>query len=128
MLDEEDRHLLAIAGFISKNKLTAKLKAGDWVGVAESYNGANQAEHGYALKLQAAFEKFSAGAERDLTVRTAQAALQYLGFGKSMGDVDGVLGDNTRRAIRSWRIHAGLSDSDRLDGSAFDKLMAAAGF
>jgi peptidoglycan hydrolase-like protein with peptidoglycan-binding domain len=42
--------------------------------------------------------------------------------------VDGVLGDNTRRAIRAWRLHAGLPDTDRLDVDAFGLLMAQAGF
>lgn len=128
MLDGEASHLAAMAAFVKRNKLGSKLKAGDWVAVAEAYNGKNQAEHDYAGKLRRASDKFAAGVERDISIRRAQAALLYLGFGKAMGDVDGVLGDNTRRAIRAWRLHMGLSDNDRLDGDAFDRLMAAAGF
>ncbi|MCR0983540.1 N-acetylmuramidase domain-containing protein [Roseomonas pecuniae] len=127
ILDEEDEHLMAMAGFVRAHKLGPKLKAGDWEAVAKTYNGKNFAEHGYHIKLRQAFEKFSSGVSRDLPIRRAQAALLYLGFGKTMGDVDGVLGDNTRRAIRAWRLHAGLPDSDRLDGGDFDLLMAAAG-
>jgi len=128
MLDDEQQHLMAMAAFVKRNKLGPKLQANDWGAVAEAYNGKNQAEHDYSGKLRAAFEKFAGGVERDISIRRAQSALAYLGFGKGMGDVDGILGDNTRRAIRAWRVHAGLSDNDRLDGEAFEQLMAAAGF
>lgn len=127
-LDEEDQHLAAMAGFVAANKLAGPLKAGDWAAVARAYNGKTFAENQYDLKLKQNFEKFSEGAIRDLTIRSAQAALLYLGFGKGMGDVDGVLGGGTKRAIRSWRLHVGLPDSDRLDGPDYTQLMAAAGF
>lgn len=126
-LDEEDAHLAAMAGFINANNLASKLENSDWLAVATVYNGSGNAHH-YAGLLKEAFEKFRGGVDRDLSVRTAQAALLYLGFGGIMGSVDGILGDNTRRAIRAWRIHAGFSDSDRLDGEIYDRLLAAAGF
>ncbi|WP_158537316.1 N-acetylmuramidase domain-containing protein [Humitalea rosea] len=127
-LDEEDQHLAAMAGFVAEHKLAGALRQGDWAAVARAYNGKDFARNQYDLKLKQNFEKFSEGAIRDLTIRTAQAALLYLGFGKGMGDVDGVLGDGTKRAIRAWRAHAGLAESDRLDGPDYTQLMAAAGF
>lgn len=127
-LEGEDEHLVAMAGFVVKNKLSEAISQGDWETVARRYNGAGFAANHYDMKLKAAFEKFSAGAIRDLPIRTAQAALLYLGFGKGMGDPDGILGDGTRRAIRAWRAHAGLSESDRLDGPDFTRLLTAAGF
>ena len=73
-----------------------------------------------------AFEKFSTGVSRDLRARTAQAALVYLGF--RPGEPDGVVGQNTRRAIAAFREDAGLGAGDALDEVTFVALMQRAGF
>jgi hypothetical protein len=125
-LEGEDAHLRAMGGFIAANGLARTLRDADWAGFARGYNGPNFHEHHYDLKLAAAHARFAAGITRDVPMRAAQAALLYLGH--APGDVDGIIGDNTRNAIRRWREKQGLPSSDRLDGPVFDQLMRAAGF
>lgn len=50
----------------------------------------------------------------------------YLGF--RPGESDGVVGQNTRRAIVAFREDAGLGAEDALDETTFVALMQRAGF
>ncbi len=124
MAEAEDAQLAGMAGFITSQKMAAKLRARDWTGFARSYNGPTFAKNAYDVKLNEAYEKFSSGISRDLRARTAQAALLYLGF--KVGDVDGVVGQNTRSAIAAFRASAGLPAGDALDDATFAALMTKA--
>jgi hypothetical protein len=57
--DDEDNHLEAMIRFIKANKLDDNLRAHDWDGFARGYNGPRYAEHGYEIKLEAAYAKWA---------------------------------------------------------------------
>ena len=126
MAESEDGQLAGMIGFIRSEGLDAKLRSRDWTAFAKRYNGPQFFKNQYDLKLRDAFEKFSSGVGRDLRARTAQAALVYLGF--RPGEPDGVVGQNTRRAIAAFREDAGLGAGDVLDEATFVALMQRAGF
>ena len=126
MAESEDAQLAGMVGFIRSEGLDAKLRSRDWTAFAKRYNGPQFFKNQYDLKLRDAFEKFSSGVSRDLRARTAQAALVYLGF--RPGEPDGVVGQNTRRAIVAFREGAGLGAGDVLDDATFVALMQRAGF
>ncbi len=125
MCGSEDVQLAGMARFISSRGLNEKLRAQDWTGFARAYNGASYWKNQYDLKLQSAFEKFSSGITRDLRARAAQGGLFFLGY--RPGDPDGVVGQNTRRAIASFRRDSDLGESEELDDEVFDAIMRAAG-
>lgn len=124
MAESEGAQLAAMARFMKSEGLHTRLQAHDWTGFARRYNGAGYWKNAYDVKLKAAFEKFSSGVTRDLRVRTAQAALLYLGF--QPGDPDGVIGQNTRRAIVAFREEAHLGASPELDDAVFAALLSRA--
>lgn len=124
MSESEDAQLAGMAGFITSEKLNARLRVRDWTGFARRYNGPQFYKNQYDLKLKAAFEKFSSGVTRDLRARGAQGALLFLGY--SPGDPDGVVGQNTRRAIAAFRKDAGLPNGDALDDATFAAIMKKA--
>ena len=119
MAASEDAQLAGMAGFIASEKLDAKLRNRDWAGFARRYNGTNYWRNEYDMKLKSAFEKFSAGVMRDLCARTAQGALLYLGF--SPGDPDGVVGQNTRKAIAAFRKANNLGTGGELTRRSITK-------
>lgn len=125
MAESEDRQLAGMAGFIASEKLDARLRARDWAGFAKGYNGPTYWQHQYDVKLRAAFEKFSAGISRDLGARALQAALLYLGY--DPGEPDGIVGQNTRRAIATFRKAAGLPAGEDADEKTIAAIMAKAG-
>jgi N-acetylmuramidase len=126
MADSEDAQLAGMAGFIRSEELDARLRSRDWTAFAKRYNGPQFFKNQYDIKLREAFEKFSSGISRDLRARIAQAALLYLGF--RPGEPDGVVGQNTRRAIAAFRDDAGLGAGEALDEATFAALMQRAGF
>ena len=126
MAESEDAQLAGMVGFINSEGLDAKLRSRDWTAFAKRYNGPQFFKNQYDLKLRDAFDKFSSGIGRDLRARTAQAALVYLGF--RPGEPDGVVGQNTRRAIAAFRAAAGLGAGDVLDEATFGALMQQAAF
>jgi hypothetical protein len=121
MADSEDAQLAGMVAFMRRQGLEQKLQAGDWAGFALGYNGPNYAQNAYDTKLQAAF---AAQNNRNLRVRAAQAALFFLGY--APGVPDGVIGLNTRAALRAFRRDAGLNVSESLDEQAFDAIMQKA--
>jgi hypothetical protein len=124
MAESENAQLAGMAGFIRSEGLDAKLRARDWTGFAKRYNGSQFFKNQYDIKLRDAFEKFSSGVTRDLRARAAQAALGYLGF--KPGDPDGIVGQNTRKAIAKFRQAEGLGPGDELDDVEFALLMQRA--
>lgn len=125
MAESEGAQLAAMAAFMKSEGLHARLLAHDWAGFARRYSGQNYWKNAYDVKLKAAFEKFSAGVTRDLRARTAQAALLYLGY--RPGDPDGVIGQNTRRALQAFSSDAHVLSGSELDDVAFDALLTRTG-
>lgn len=121
----EGAQLAGMAGFIRSEGLDARLRARDWTGFARRYNGKSYWRFQYDVKLRAAFERFSAGIGVDLRARAAQGALLYLGY--RPGEPDGILGQNTRRAIVAFRREAGLGRSEALDDALHAAILAKAG-
>jgi len=119
MIDSEDDQILGMAGFIASEKLDVRLRDQDWTGFASRYNGSAYWKNQYDVKLREAFDKFSSGVSRDLRARTAQGALLYLGY--APGDPDGVVGQNTRKALAAF-----LKDNPAISGSELDDSVYAA--
>jgi hypothetical protein len=66
--------------------------------------------------------------ERPLTqaaMKAVQQRLNRLGF--NAGEVDGLLGNNTKRAIRAFQRSEGLTQTGRLDTTTIELLKARAG-
>jgi peptidoglycan hydrolase-like protein with peptidoglycan-binding domain len=80
----------------------------------------------YDIKLAEQYQRFKRGSLPDLEVRTAQAGLFILGY--SPGKIDGILGQRTRGALRSFRIAVGLPAGDALNGETYQALCVKAGF
>jgi hypothetical protein len=126
MSESEGAQLAGMIGFINSEGLDRKLRTRDWTGFARRYNGPAFWKNQYDVKLKSAFEKFSSGISRDLRARAAQGALSYLGY--KLGDPDGVVGQNTRRAIVAFRRDHQMGSSESLDDEVFDAILRKAGF
>src|SRR5262249_12963845 len=100
------------------------LRNRDWLSFALGYNGQNAEEGGYPHKLQAAFNTFDGGSPPDIRVRIAQLALTFLGHGP--GGVDGLFGNNTRRAMQRFQAAQGLPQTNELNAAVLDALIAKA--
>ncbi|MCS6925664.1 MAG: N-acetylmuramidase domain-containing protein [Candidatus Binatia bacterium] len=120
MVTGEDAQLAAMARFLQTNKLADTLVRKDWVSFAKRYNGKDYWKNKYDIKLGEQYHRFASGSLPNLEVRTAQAALFYLGY--SPGKIDGILGARTRSALRHFRIAAGLPPGDELDGEVYTIL------
>jgi hypothetical protein len=119
MMISEDRQMIAMVGFIKGKKIDAALKNHDWNAFATVYNGdANAAVYGG--NLEKAFAALSTGNGPDLRIRAAQLYLTYRGFNPH--GVDGVVGGNTRTAIKGFQAQAGLPVTGELDDPTFAKL------
>jgi hypothetical protein len=126
MKSGEDAQLAAMAGFLIGNGLTHALLRKDWASFAKRYNGQDYWKNKYDIRLAEQYQRFSSGSQPNLEIRTAQAALFFLGY--SPGKIDGVIGPRTRGALRSFRIAAGLSGGDDLDGETYQALCEKASF
>jgi len=125
MCESEAAQLAGMAGFIRSEGLDARLRTRDWAGFARRYNGSNYWKHQYDVRLKAAFERFAGGVNRDFRTRAAQGALLYLGH--NPGEPDGILGQNTRRAIAAFRRAEGLGRGETLDDAIHAAIMKKAG-
>jgi hypothetical protein len=97
MMASEDDQLRAMVGFIIHNRLQHALAANDFKTFARGYNGLNFASNHYDTQLAAANAKFVHGGLPDLTVRTGQVLLRFLGH--DPGRIDGMMGSHTRSAL-----------------------------
>ncbi len=123
LVKTEDAQLLAMANFIEGNSLGRALRRHDWAGFACGYNGSGYKKNKYDTKLAAAYAKYQ-GALPDLTLRTAQASLLYLGI--DPGPVDGLQGQRTQEALRRFQEARGLPAAGGLDGDTEARLLAEA--
>jgi hypothetical protein len=124
MSDSEDAQLTAVGAFLKASRLDAPLQAHDWQAFARGYNGPSFQKNEYDKKLQQQFEKFSAGALPDLTVRAAQVYLTFLDL--EPGSIDGIMGRKTRTALADFQNQQGLAAGGDLDAALLDTLMRAA--
>ena len=125
MLDGEDAQLLAMAKFLRSQNLHKALLRRDWAAFARGYNGPSYAQNRYDIKLEQSYARLASGSLPNLQLRAAQVALLYLGF--APGKIDGVVGQRTRAALGNFRLQAGLSAGNELDGPCYLALCEKAG-
>lgn len=123
MTKDENAQLLAMANFIKGNNLASALQRQNWVSFARGYNGPDFKKNEYDARLAAAHAKYKMMLP-DLALRTAQAALLYLGF--DPGPIDGFRGRRTRSALMQFQEQSGLPDTGELDHDTGSKLLAEA--
>lgn len=123
MVEKEDKQLMAMAEFIKSNNLTGALQRLNWVSFARGYNGADFKRNEYDTRLAAAHAKYKTILP-DLSLRTAQAALLYLGF--DPGPIDGLRGRRTRSALIAFQDRFNLPDTGELDPDTETRLLAEA--
>jgi hypothetical protein len=123
MVKDENAQLLAMANFIKGNNLAGALQRRNWVSFARGYNGSEFKKNEYDTRLAAAHAKYKTILP-DLTLRTAQAALLYLGF--DPGPVDGLRGRRTRSALMQFQARSALPETGELDHGTESKLLATA--
>lgn len=123
MVKDENAQLLAMANFIKANGLDGALQRQNWVSFARGYNGPDFKKNEYDTRLSAAHAKYKIILP-DLALRTAQAALLYLGF--DPGPVDGLRGRRTRSALMQFQERSGLLETGDLDHDTESKLLAEA--
>lgn len=109
MMASEDDQLKAMAGFITDSNLQHALAGDDFPTFARGYNGPDFARNNYDKQLAATNAKFVHGGLPDLTVRTGQVLLRFLGH--DPGRIDGVMGSHTRSAL-SAALGSGISAID----------------
>ena len=123
MVDSEDQQLLAMGNFLTKTGLAASLQAHNWAAFARGYNGPNYVINRYDVRLNAEYQKYSAGGIPDLDVRAAQLYLTYLGF--HPGSIDGIAGQNTMGALEQFQAQNGLQLSPTVDDQCVAQLRDA---
>lgn len=123
MVKDEDAQLLAMSNFIKGNNLAGALQRQEWASFALGYNGEDFKKNEYDTRLAAAHAKYKTMLP-DLTLRTAQAALFYLGI--DPGPIDGLRGRRTRSALIQFQEEHGLPVTGELDKGTETKLLSEA--
>jgi hypothetical protein len=123
MVQDENAQLLAMANFIKSTNLSGALQRQDWRAFAVGYNGPDFAKNQYDTRLAKAHAGYKKSLP-DLALRTAQAALSYVGC--DPGPVDGVLGERTRRALKVYQQRIGITQTGALDAATYSQLLADA--
>lgn len=122
MCDSQEAQLAAFVAFVKANGLDAPLRRHDWAAFARGYNGPAFAENRYDRKMASAHARHSGAAPEGFrveTIRDLQLALNFLGA--NAGDPDGLIGPDTRAAIRRFQAAARLP----LTGEPTPALMQA---
>jgi len=123
MVKDEDAQMLAMANFIIHNNLAGALRRHNWASFARGYNGKGFKKNEYDTRLAAAYVKYKTILP-DLTLRTAQSSLWYIGF--EPGPIDGLRGRRTRSALVQFQNRYGLPITGELDEDTEAKLLAEA--
>ncbi|WP_223532423.1 N-acetylmuramidase domain-containing protein [Pseudomonas sp. GL-RE-20] len=123
MVKDENAQLLAVANFIKENNLAGALQRNNWVSFARGYNGPDFKKNEYDTRLAAAHAKYKIILP-DLALRSAQAALVYLGI--DPGPIDGVRGRRTSSALMQFQKQVGLPETGQLDRDTESKLLEKA--
>lgn len=119
MTASENDQLLAMSGEIITNGLHKALHAHDWAKFAKGYNGPEYAKNKYDSRLEAAYQKFAVLLP-DITVRTAQVYLMYLGY--NPGTIDGVPGRFTYSALNQFQQQNGLPIANEINDDLLSVL------
>jgi hypothetical protein len=124
MAASEDAQLAAVVGFITGNGLEKALQNQDWSGYARGYNGPSYAKNSYDTKLAQSYAPLKAGTNvPDLTVRTAQLYLLFLGY--SPLGIDGQIGSHTLTALHNFQNANNLALTPGIDDGVVATLTAA---
>ncbi len=123
MMKSENAQLQAMAKFIAGNQLAKALQQQDWAAFARGYNGPDFRKNQYDQRLAAAHAKYRVMLP-DLDLRSAQAALLYLGI--DPGPIDGFRGRRTRAALMQFQARSGLRETGELNPGCQRKLLAQA--
>lgn len=122
MCGSEDRQLAAVASFVRTRRLDSALRRKDWTSFASRYNGPAYQANRYDIRLNAEYQKYSVGLVPDLTVRTAQLYLTYLGY--HPGTIDGIAGSLTRAAVVDFQRASHLTPIGVVDDMLIAHLSA----
>lgn len=129
MIAGEDGQIDAMTRFVRSNHaLQQALSDHKWATVAFYYNGKNYADQGYDKKLAHYYDLFTTepATQPDLTMRTAQACLNYVGL--DTRGVDGVSGPATQASILAYRRKNNLAPfTATLDDALMQSLRVSAG-
>lgn len=102
----------AVLKFIENNGLRTALTSHDWAGFAQGYNGSGYKKNAYDTKLAAAFAKYAGGSISAVAYGTDEIT-QLQNMLNKLGDYklknDGVLGNETKTAIRDFQLKNGLT-------------------
>jgi hypothetical protein len=120
---EEDSQILAMANFIKGSNLSGSLQRRNWTSFARGYNGRDFKKNEYDTRLAAAHGKYQVTLP-DLSLRSAQAALYYLGI--EPGPIDGFRGRLTRSALVQFQQSRHLPVSGEFDEETETKLLSEA--
>jgi hypothetical protein len=120
MIASEDGQLNAMIQFLKRTGAINSLLQLDWARFARQYNGPDYAANNYDGLLGHFYAKFNAGGLPDLRVRAAQVYLTFKGF--SPGPIDGVAGDATTMAVKSYQAAMGSVQTGDIDDALVNQL------
>jgi hypothetical protein len=120
MVDAEDVQLKAMFGYCKTANIDGALREHRWADFARGYNGRGFAKRAYHKKLEKHYTFFKANGTPSLRAREAQVLLRYHGF--DPGPVDGVVGADTRRALRRFQRSVHLPESAQPDDRTLEAL------
>jgi len=123
MVKDENAQLMAMASFVKANGLASAMQRQNWVSFARGYNGSEFKKNEYDTRLAAAHAKYKVVLP-DLALRTAQAALVFLGY--DPGPVDGFRGRRTRSSLIAFQEKMQLPETGDLDHLTEEKLLTVA--
>jgi peptidoglycan hydrolase-like protein with peptidoglycan-binding domain len=96
------------------------LQTHNWASFARCYNGPNYAANNYDGLLNHFYQQHSTGKLPDLNVRAVQILLTYKGF--PVGGVDGISGDRTINAVKSYQSSNGIPATGLIDDQLIKNL------
>jgi len=123
MLEDEGSQLPAMINFIKDHDLNIALQYSNWEMFARGYNGSEFKKNDYDTRLARANAKYEVKLP-NLKLRSAQAALTYLGY--KPGPVDGLRGRRTHSALIQYQEHATIAVTGELNEQTGIHLIKAA--
>lgn len=107
MADAEDAHLEAFVRLNLSKNLATKLRAHDWLGYAEVYNGEGQPAV-YARRMESAYRRHS-GQKSPMVLKVGARGEAVKRLQRALGiEDDGAFGPETDAAVRSFQADRGL--------------------
>lgn len=119
----EDGQMRAMAGFIKSANLADRLRNKDWAGFAYRYNGTDFQKNKYDEKLATYNARYEIGPLPNLTVRSVQMSLMYLGY--PAGGVDGWYGVQTQKALLAFQEAQNIEQTGQPDAATQAALQTA---